>query len=92
MSEDEHSVSEFYYPGDLESQEENSKATALSGYGQVYEDNKEEIKNFVKEQKSENTTRKTFSDMETFQLYLSSVNKGNVEVLELPLCSTSMSK
>ena len=29
MSEDEHSDSEFYYPDDLESHEENSEATAI---------------------------------------------------------------
>ena len=32
MSEDEHSDSEFYYPGELESHKENSEATALSVY------------------------------------------------------------
>ena len=56
------------------------------------ENSEEEIENFVKEQKSENTTRKSFSDMKTFQRYLSSVSKGNVEVLDLPLCSTSKLK
>ena len=34
MSEDEHSDSEFYYPREPESHEENSEATALSGYEQ----------------------------------------------------------
>jgi len=34
--------------------------------------NKGEIETFVKEQKSENTTKKTVSDMKTFQRYLSS--------------------
>ena len=43
----------------------------LSGYEQVYENSQEEIESFVKEQKSENTTRKTFS------------YKGNVELLDL---------
>ena len=84
MSEDEHSDSEFYYPDELESHEENGEATALSGYEQLYENSREEIESFVKEQTSENTTGKTFSDMKTFQRYLSSVNKGNVEVLDLP--------
>ena len=41
------------------------------------------IESLVKEQTSENTTRKTFSDVKTFQRYLSSVNKGNVDVLDL---------
>ena len=44
----------------------------------------EKKESFVKAPKSENTTRKAFSDMKTFQRYLSSVNKGNVEVLDLP--------
>ena len=72
MSEEEHS------------DKENSEDTALSGYKQVYENSQEEIENFVNKQKSENTTRKTFSDMKTFQRYLSLVNKGNEEVLDLP--------
>ena len=85
MSEDEHSDSEFYYPDELhESHKENSEDTALSGYEQVYENGQEEIESSVNKQKRENTTRKTFSDMKTFQHYLSSVNKGNEEVLDLP--------
>ena len=83
MSEEEHSDSEFYYPDELESHKENGEATALSGYEQLYENSREEIESFVEEQKSENTTRKTFSDMKTFQRYFSSVNKGNVELLDL---------
>ena len=92
MNEDEHSDSKFCYPDELESHKENSEATALSGYEQVYENSQEEIESCVKEQKSENTTRKSFSDMKTFQRYLPSVSKGNVEVLELPLFSTSKLK
>ena len=69
MNEDEHSDGEFCYPDELESHKENSE---------------EEIENFVKEQKSENTTRKSFSDIKTFQRYLSSVSKGNVEVFRGP--------
>ena len=84
MSEDEHSDSEFYYPDEFECHKENSEASAFSGYEQVYENSQEEIEGFVKEQKSENTTRKTFSDMKTFQRYLSSVSKGSVDVLDLP--------
>ena len=85
ISEDEHSDSEFHYPDELhESHKENSEDTALSGYEQVYENNREQIESSVNKQKCENTTRKTFSDMKTFQRYLSSVNKGNEEVLDLP--------
>ena len=49
ISEDEHSVGEFYYPDKFESHEENSEATALSGYEQVYENSHKEVENFVKE-------------------------------------------
>ena len=51
ISEDEHSVCEFYYPDKFESHEENSEATALSGYEQVYQNSHKEVENFVKEQK-----------------------------------------
>ena len=43
----------------------------------------EEIESFIKKQKSENTVRKTASDMKTFNRYLSSINK-NIQVLDLP--------
>ena len=43
----------------------------------------EEIESFIKEQKSENTVRKTASDMKAFNRYLSSINK-NIPVLDLP--------
>ena len=43
----------------------------------------EEIESFIKEQKSENTVRKTARDMKTFNRYLSSINK-NIQVLDLP--------
>ena len=56
----------------------------LSGDERVCRNSREEIESFGKEPKSENTTRKTFSDMKTFQRFLSSVNKGNGEILELP--------
>ena len=46
MSEDEHSDSEFFYPGELESHKKDSEATALSGYEQVYENSQEEIESF----------------------------------------------
>ena len=42
----------------------------------------EEIESFIKKQKSENTVRKTASDMKTFNRYLSSINK-NIQVLDL---------
>ena len=44
----------------------------------------EKVETFVKEQKNEHTTQKKFSDMKTFQCYVSSVREGDVEVLDLP--------
>ena len=84
MSEDEHLDSEFYYLDELESHKENSEAITLSGYEQLYENSREEIESFLKEQKREYKTRKAFNYMKTFQRYLSSVNKENVEILDLP--------
>ena len=45
--------------------------------------NKGEIETFVKEQKSENTTKKTVSDMKTFQRYLSSNCDENKDYFRL---------
>ena len=92
MSEGEHSESEFYYPDELEFQknfDEKEKTTSISceraDADQSEENNasQEEIETFIKEQESENTVRKTASDMKTFNRYLSSINK-NVQVLDLP--------
>ena len=84
--EEEHSESEFYYPDELEFQD--SSDLTETNYERVGErenegNSQEEIETFVKEQKSDNTTKKTVSDMKTFQRYLSSINKGDVEVLHL---------
>ena len=81
--EEEHSESEFYYPDELQFQD-NSDLTERVGERENEGNSQEEIKTFVKEQLSENTTKKTVSDMKTFQRYLSSINKGDVEVLDLP--------
>ena len=92
MSDEEHSESEFYYPDELEFHEnfeEKEETTSIScerADADQREGNncsQEEIESFIKEQKSENTVRKTASDMKTFNRYLSSINK-NVQVLDLP--------
>ena len=75
--EEEHSESEFYYPDELEFQD-NSDLTATN-YERVGE-----RENFREGTKSENTTKKTVSDMKKFQRYLLSIRKGDVEVLDLP--------
>ena len=85
--EEEHSESEFYYPDELEFQD-NGELTETNnervGEKENEGNSQEEIETFVKEQKSENTTKKTVSDMKTFQRYLSSISKGDVEILHLP--------
>ena len=85
--EEEHSESEFYYPDELEFQDSSDLTETY--YERVGErenegNSQEEIETIVKEQKSENTTKKTVRDMKTFQRYLSSISKGDVEVLDLP--------
>ena len=44
----------------------------------------EELQKFVQEQKSENTVKKTSSDMKCFYCFLGSINKRNVQILDLP--------
>ena len=93
MSDEEHSESAFYYPDELEFQEnfeEKEETTSAISCERADVDqsegnncSQEEIESFIKEQKSENTVRKTASDMKTFNRYLSSINK-NVQVLDLP--------
>ena len=85
-NEEEHSESEFYYPdeykfldnGDL-TETNNERVGDRENEG----NSQEEIETFVKEQKSENTTKKTVSDMKTFHRYLSSISKGDKEILNL---------
>lgn len=88
MSDDEHSESEFYYPDELQFHEENevlNEGSDRVGAGQHENNNsQEEIEAFVNEQKSKNTARKTASDLNTFQRYLASIDKGNVQLLYLP--------
>ena len=89
-NEEEHSESEFYYPdeyefldnGDLT--ETNNERVGDRENRENEGNSQEEIETFVKEQKSENTTKKTVSDMKTFHCYLSSISKGDKEILNLP--------
>ena len=82
---EEHSESEFYYPDEYEfdgdlTETNNEQVGERENEG----NSQEEIETFVKEQKSENTTKKTVSDMRTFHRYLSSIRKSDVEILDLP--------
>ena len=85
--EEEHSESEFYCPDELEFQD-NGELTETNnervGEKENEGNSQEEIETLVKEQKSENTTKKTVIDMKTFQRYLSSISKAGVEILHLP--------
>ena len=85
--EEENSESEFYYPNEYEFLD-NGNLTETNnervGDRENEGNSQEEIETFVKEQKSENTTKKTVSDMKTFQRYLSSISKGDKEILDLP--------
>ena len=86
-NEEEHSASEFYYPDEYEFLD-NGDLTETNnepvGDRENQGNSQEEIETFVKEQKSENTTKKTVSDMKTFHPYLSSISKGDKEILNLP--------
>ena len=79
ISEEEHSESKFYYPDELEFQEnfdEKEETTSISceraDADQSEENNasQEEIEAFIKEQ-----VRETASDMKTFNRYLSSIKR-----------------
>ena len=77
--EEEYSESEFYYPNEYEfldkgdlTETNNERVGDRENEG----NSQEEIETFVKEQKSENKTKKTVSDMKTFQRYLSSNKQG----------------
>ena len=67
--EEEHFERKFCYQDALQFQE-NSDLTERVDERENEGNSHEEIETFVKEQKSENTTKKTASDMKTFQHYL----------------------
>ena len=70
MSEDEASVSEFYYPEEADSE--------LQGSSQ------EIIQRFLTEQQSFNTAKKTRSELNNFFRYLRSINEENLKIENLP--------
>ena len=79
MSEREHSDSEFYYPD-----EQEIVTTGGGDDENENNNNQEEIEDFIKEQKSANTARKTTSDLKTLKRYLQSIDKGQIEMVNLP--------
>ena len=83
MSEEEHSDSEFYYPD--EDDKLATHETKSSNTNEEKESNsQEELLNFVKEQKSKNTERKTKSDINTFRRFLVGIGKENEKIVDLP--------
>ena len=87
-NEEEHSESEFCYPdeykfldnGDLTGTKFNNERVG----NRENEGNSQEEIEIKRSKKSENTTKKTVSDMKTFHRYLSSISKGDKEILNLP--------
>ena len=74
--EDEHSPSEFYYPEDLETFDvETAKGITES---------QEAIDDFINQQKSANTNKKTASDMNTFLRYMEANGMKNEKIESLP--------
>ena len=87
MSDEEsHSDSEFYYPKDEEQakSEQNNMSKVITHEDENFGNSQEELQKFVQEQKSENTVKKTSSDMKCFHRFLSEINKTNVQILDLP--------
>ena len=84
-SDDEHSESEFYYPEDTESNWsfQDEQIDQGSEVFNEYTDSQEDIDSFVKAQKSENTVKKTTSDMNNFYRYLAQINKRHINILNL---------
>ena len=69
--EDEHSLGEFYYPEDLETE------------GGVAE-SQEAIHDFINQQKSANTNKKTATDMNTLLCYMEAISMKNEKTESLP--------
>ena len=87
MSDEEsHSESEFYYPKDEEQakSEQDNMSKVITHEDENFGNSQEELQKFVQEQKSENTVKKTSSDMKCFYRFLGKINKTNVQILDLP--------
>ena len=83
MSEEEYSDRELYYPD-----EDDKLATHETTSGNTNEEkessSREELLNFLKEQESKNTERKTTSDINTFHRFLVGIGKENEKIVDLP--------
>ena len=59
-------------------------AEVITHEDENFGNSQEEIQKFVQEQKSENTVKKTSSDMKCFYHFLGETNKTNVQILDFP--------
>ena len=86
MSDEEsHSENEFYCPKDEEQAKsgQNNMSRVITHGDENFCNSQEELQKFVQEQKSENTVKKTSSEMKCFYRFLSEINKTNVQILDL---------
>ena len=74
--EDEHSPSEFYYPEDLETFDVESE-TGIT-------ERQEAIDDFINQQKSANTNKKTATDMNNFLRYMEANGMKNEKIESFP--------
>ena len=74
--EDEHSPSEFYYPEDLETFDAETE-TGIT-------ESQEAIDDFINQQKSANTNKKTATDMNTFLRHKEANSMKNEKIESLP--------
>ena len=73
---DEHSLSEFYYPEDLETFDVETE-TGIT-------ESQEAIDDFINQQKSANTNKKTATDMDTLLRYMEANGMKNEKIESLP--------
>ena len=74
--EDEHSPSEFYYPEDLETFDVETE-TGIT-------ESQEAIDDFINQQKSANTNKKTATDTNTLLRYMEANGMKNEKIESLP--------
>ena len=80
MSDEEsHSESDFYYPEEEQQAktEQNNMTKVTTHEDENFSNSQEELQKFVQEQKSENTVKKTSSDMKCFYRFLGEINETN---------------
>ena len=74
--EDQHSPSEFFYPEDLETFDAETE-TGIT-------ESQEAIDDFINQQKSANTNKKTATDMNTLLCYMEAISMKNEKTESLP--------